>query len=45
MIYLRGQDDFFQIGNEPNGVGHLSQPYNKDLYITILYIRLEKFVS
>ncbi len=33
MIYLKGQDDFFQTGNEPNGAGHLSQPYNKDLYI------------
>ncbi len=36
LIYFRGQDEFFHTGNEPNGVGHLSQPYNKDLYI-ILY--------
>ncbi len=23
---------FFQAGNEPNGVRHLSQPYNKDFH-------------
>ena len=29
MNFLSGQDDFFQTGNEPISVRHLSQPYNK----------------
>ncbi len=28
MNFLSPQDDFFQTGNEPIGVRHLSQPYN-----------------
>jgi hypothetical protein len=27
--FLSGQDDFFQTGNQPISVRHLSQPYNK----------------
>ena len=41
LIYLRGKDEFFQTGNEPNGVGLLSQPYNKDLYIKDLLTECE----
>ncbi len=29
MNFLRGQDDFFQTGNQQISVRHLSQPYNK----------------
>ena len=32
MNFLSGQDDFFQTGNEPISVRHLSQPYNKRMY-------------
>ena len=32
MNFLSGQDDFFQTGNQPISVRHLSEPYNnKDL--------------
>ena len=32
MNFLSGQDDFFQTGNQPISVRHLSQPYNKTNY-------------
>ena len=33
MNFLSGQDDFFRTGNQPISVRHLSQPYNKYIYI------------
>ena len=32
MNFLSGQDDFFQNGNQPISLRHLSQPYNKIVY-------------
>ncbi len=32
MNFLRGQDDFFQTGNQPISVRHLSQPYNNNTF-------------
>ncbi len=32
MNFLSGQDDFFQTGNQPISVRHLSQPYNNKPY-------------
>ena len=33
MNFLSGQDDFFRTGNQPISVRHLSQPYNKSIYL------------
>ncbi len=35
MNFLSGQDDFFQTGNQPISVRHLSQPYNKYIYYIV----------
>ncbi len=35
MNCLSGQDDFFQTGNQPISLRHLSQPYNKYFYILL----------
>ena len=32
MNFLSGQDDFFQTGNQPISLRHLSQPYNNGVY-------------
>ena len=32
MNFLSGQDDFFQTGNQPISMRHLSQPYNNTGY-------------
>ena len=41
MIFLSGQDDFFQTANQPISVRHLSQPYNKNTYyLYIIFYRI-----
>jgi hypothetical protein len=42
--FLSGQDDFFQTGNQPISVRHLSQPYNKISYTTLLQELLSRDV-
>ena len=36
MTFLSGQDDFFQTANQPISVRHLSEPYNKLMYVCLL---------
>ena len=48
--FLSGQDDFFQTGNQPISVRHLSQPYNNSYYcrfqVTFQRLRaVPKFVA
>ena len=37
MTFLSGQDDFFQTADQPISARHLSQPYNK--YIYVIWLR------
>ena len=45
MNFLSGQDDFFRTGNQPISVRHLSQPYNNNVYLSMLKKRSENCLS